>query len=46
VGIKKREYLETFYLIVRDTWKLFQQDFEGDPDFGFCLNYKNLAYAT
>ena len=41
--IKNKEHLETLYDIVIDTWNLFQQDFEGDPDLEFSLNYEDLT---
>ena len=41
--IENKEHLETLYDIVRDTWGLFQQDFEGDPDLEFSSDYKNLT---
>ena len=41
--IKNKEHLKTLYDIVRDTWELFQQDFEGDPDLEFGSDYENLT---
>ena len=41
--INNKEHLETLYDIVRDTWELFQQDFEGDPDLQFSADYKDLT---
>ena len=41
--IKNKKHLETLYDIVRDTWKLFQQDFEGDPVLELSSDYKNLT---
>ena len=41
--IEDKEHLETLYDIVRDTWELFQQDFEGDPDLEFSSNYEDLT---
>ena len=35
--IEHKEHLENLYDIVRETWKLFQQDFEGDPDLELSL---------
>ena len=33
--IVNKEHLETLYGILKDTWELFQQDFEADPDLEF-----------
>jgi hypothetical protein len=41
--IENKEHLETLYDIVRDTWKLFQQDFEGDPVLEFSSDYEDLT---
>ena len=41
--IKNKEHLETLYDIVRDTWELFQQDFEGDPVLELSSDYKDLT---
>ena len=41
--IENKEHLEILYNIVRNTWELFQQDFEGDPDLEFSSNYKDLT---
>ena len=41
--IAHKEHLETLYDIVRDTWELFQQDFEGDPDLEFSSDYLDLT---
>lgn len=41
--IMNREHLETLYNVVRDTWELFQQDFEGDPELEFSSDYENLT---
>ena len=41
--IEHKEHLENLYDIVRETWKLFQQDFEGDPDLELCSDYDNLT---
>ena len=41
--IEDKEHLETLYGIVRDTWELFQQDFEGDPDLEFSSDYEDLT---
>ena len=41
--IKNKEHLETLYDIVRDTWELFQQDFEGDPVLELSSYYKDLT---
>ena len=41
--IKNKEHLETLYDIVRDTWELFQQDFEGDPDLELSSDYEDLT---
>ena len=40
--IESKEHLETLYDIVRDTWELFQQDFEGDPGLELSSNYEDL----
>ena len=40
--IENKKHLETLYDIVRDTWELFQQDFEGDPDLEFSSDYEDL----
>jgi hypothetical protein len=41
--IKNKEHLETLYDIVRDTWELFQQDFEGDPVLELSSDNKDLT---
>ena len=41
--IVNKEHLETLYDIVRDTWELFQQDFEGDPDLALSSDYEGLT---
>ncbi|MCH2392737.1 MAG: hypothetical protein MK238_09425 [Nitrospinales bacterium] len=41
--IENKEHLETLYDIVRDTWELFQQDFEGDPDLELSSDYEDLT---
>jgi len=41
--IENKKHLETLYDIVRDTWKFFQQDFEGDPDLEFSSDYEDLT---
>ena len=41
--IENKEHLETLYDIVRDTWELFQQDFEGDPVLELSSDYKDLT---
>ena len=41
--IENKEHLETLYDIVRDTWNLFQQDFEGDPDLELSSDYEDLT---
>ena len=41
--IEDKEHLEILYNIVRNTWELFQQDFEGDPDLEFSSNYEDLT---
>ena len=41
--IENKEHLETLYDIVRDTWELFQKDFEGDPDLEFSSVYEDLT---
>ena len=41
--IENKEHLEILYNIVRNTWELFQQDFEGDPDLEFSFNYEDLT---
>ena len=42
--IESKEHLRTLYDIVRDTWKLFQLDFEGDPDLEFSFDYEDLTF--
>ena len=41
--IENKEHLEILYNIVRNTWELFQQDFDGDPDLEFSSNYEDLT---
>ena len=41
--IANKEHLETLYDILNDTWELFQQDFEGDPDLEFSSDYEDLT---
>jgi len=41
--IESKEHLITLYDIVRDSWQLFQQDFEGDPDLEFSSDYEDLT---
>jgi len=41
--IEDKVHLENLYDIVRDTWELFQQDFEGDPDLKFGSDYEDLT---
>ena len=41
--IENKEHLETLYDIVRDTWELFQQDFEGDPGLELSSDYADLT---
>jgi hypothetical protein len=41
--IENKEHLENLYDIVKDTWELFQQDFEGDPDLALSSDYKHLT---
>jgi len=41
--IENKKHFETLYDIVRDTWELFQQDFEGDPDLEFSSDYEDLT---
>ncbi len=41
--IENKEHLEILCDIVRDTWELFQQDFEGDPDLEFSSDYEDLT---
>ena len=41
--IDNKEHLETLYDIVRVTWELFQQDFEGDPGLEFSSDYEDLT---
>ena len=41
--IENKEHLETLYDIVKDTWNLFQQDFEGDPDLELGSDYEDLT---
>ena len=40
--IGHKEHLENLYTIVRETWELFQQDFEGDPDLELSSDYADL----
>jgi len=40
--IANKEHLENLYTIVRETWELFQQDFEGDPDLELSSDYADL----
>jgi hypothetical protein len=42
--IENKEHLENLYDIVRETWELFKQDFEGDPDLEFSSHYTNLTF--
>ena len=41
--IANKEHLETLYDILSNTWELFQQDFEGDPDLEFSSDYEDLT---
>ena len=41
--IVNKEHLETLYDILNNTWELFQQDFEGDPDLEFSSDYEDLT---
>ena len=41
--IVNKEHLETLYEILKDTWELFQQDFEADPDLEFSSDYEDLT---
>ena len=41
--IKNKEHLETLYDIVKHSWELFQQDFEGDPVLELSSDYKDLT---
>ena len=41
--IDNKEHLETLYDIVKESWELFQQDFEGDPDLEFSSDYEDLT---
>ena len=41
--IANKEHLETLYDILNNTWELFQQDFEGDPDLEFSSDYEYLT---
>jgi hypothetical protein len=41
--IENKEHLEILYDIVRDTWELFQQDFEGDPNLELSSDYEDLT---
>ena len=41
--IESKEHLITLYDIVRNSWQLFQQDFEGDPDLEFSSDYEDLT---
>jgi len=41
--IVNKEHLETLYDILKDTWELFQQDFEADPDLEFSSDYEDLT---
>ena len=43
IKIENKKHLETLYNIVRDTWELFQQDFEGDPDLELSSDYEDLT---
>ena len=42
--IEDKVHLENLYDIVRDTWELFQQDFEGDPDLELSSDYEDLTF--
>ena len=41
--IENRKHLGTLYNIVKDTWELFQEDFDGDPDLKFSSHYEDLT---
>ena len=41
--IENKEHLEILYNIVRNTWEVFQRDFDGDPDLEFSSNYEDLT---
>jgi hypothetical protein len=41
--IENTEHLKILYDIVRDTWELFQQDFEGDPALELSSDYEDLT---
>ena len=41
--IENRKHLDTLYDIVRDSWELFQEDFDGDPDLEFSSHYEDLT---
>ena len=41
--IENRKHLDTLYDIVKDSWELFQEDFDGDPGLEFGSHYKNLT---
>ena len=41
--IENNEHLENLYDIVRETWELFQQDFQSDPDLELSSDYADLT---
>ena len=41
--IENRKRLDTLYDIVRDSWELFQEDFDGEPNLEFSSHYKDLT---
>ena len=41
--IDDKEHLETLCGIVKETWELFQQDFEADPGLEFSSDYEDLT---
>jgi hypothetical protein len=41
--IKNKEHLKILYDIVKDTWELFQQDFEGDSVLELSSDYEDLS---
>ena len=41
--IENRKHLDTLHNIVKDTWELFQEDFDGDPDLEFSSHYEDLT---
>ena len=37
---ENRKHLDTLYDIVRDSWELFQEDFDSDSDLEFSSHYE------